>query len=140
MPSRTVPQGISALLACNMQGELAQNVANMNRALARVDTGEVTIAVRDAHLDGMDVRAGAVIGLLNDVLSAEGATPDEVVFTLLQQMDATEAEVITIFFGDLVDEAAAEALGQSIEAAYPEQAVEVVFGGQPHYHYIISAE
>ncbi len=140
VPSRTVPQGISALLAFNMQASLAENASAMARALANSDTGEVTIAVRDAHIDGVDVRTGDVIGLLNDTLTTKGDTPEEVVFNLLAQMDADQAEVITVYYGDQVDEATAEALSTDITERYGSQELEVISGGQPHYHYIISTE
>ncbi len=140
VPSRTVPQGISALLAFNLQASLADNVLSMTRALANADTGEVTVAVRAAHIDGIDVQAGDVIGLLNDTLTTKADTPEEVVFNLLAQMDADQAEVITVYYGDPVDQATAEALGAHIVERYSAQELEVISGGQPHYHYIISTE
>jgi len=140
IPSRTAPQGISALLAFNMQASLDDNVATMARALAAIDTGEVTVAVRDAQIDGMEVRAGDVIGLLNDTLTTNGASPQEVVFNLLAQMDAGQAEIITVYYGDQIDAAMAAALGGEIAAIYPGQELEVIAGGQPHYHFILSTE
>jgi hypothetical protein len=140
VPSRTVPQGISALLAFNLQASLAENVAIMNRALTAIATGEVTVAVRDASIDGVDVRAGDIIGLLNDTLTTKGQTPQEVVHMLLAQMDAHQAEMITVYYGQDVDADTAEALGVDLAAVYPEQEIEVISGGQPHYHFIISAE
>ena len=140
VPSRTVPQGISALLAFNLQASLADNASTMTHALANADTGEVTVAVRDAHIDGVDVQAGDVIGLLNDILTTKGDTPEEVVFNLLEQMDADQAEVITVYYGDQIDEATAEALSTHIAERYGAQELEVISGGQPHYHYIISTE
>lgn len=140
VPSRTVPQGISALLAFNLQANLADNVAQMTRALERIATGEVTTAVRDASVEGVEVRAGDIIGLLNDVLTTKGKTAEEVVKLLLAQMHAHQAEVITLYYGAEVTAEAAQALGNEIERLYPDQEVEVIFGGQPHYHYIVSAE
>ena len=140
MPRRTVPQGISALLAYNLQAGLAENARAMSQALSNIDTGEVTVAVRDASIDGVDVQAGDVIGLLNDTLTARGSTPHEVALTLLKQMEAQQAEIITIYYGEQVTADAVEALGAQVMALYPEQEVEVINGGQPHYHYIISAE
>jgi hypothetical protein len=140
IPSRTAPQGISALLAFNMQSDLDDNLATMTRALAAIDTGEVTVAVRDAQIDGIEVRTGDVIGLLNDTLTTNGASPEEVVFNLLAQMGASQAEIITVYYGDQIDASAAEALGDRIAATYPDQEVEVIAGGQPHYHFILSTE
>jgi hypothetical protein len=140
IPSRTAPQGISALLAFNMQASLDDNIATMTRALSAIDTGEVTVAVRDAQIDGLEVKADDVIGLLNDTLTTRGASSQEVVFNLLAQMDAGQAEIITVYYGDLIDAATAEALGEKIAASYPDQEVEVIAGGQPHYHFILSTE
>lgn len=140
VPTRTVPQGISALLAVNMQASLEENVAAMERAMTEIDTGEVTVAVRAASVDGIDVRPGDVIGLLNDTLTTKGETPEQVVLLLLGQMDAHLAEIITVYYGDQIEPAQAEALGAEIGAIYADQDVEVLAGGQPHYHYIVSSE
>lgn len=140
VPSRTAPQGISALLAFNMQADLEQNVALMTTALANINTGEVTVAVRDAEIDGLAVQTGDVIGLLNDILTSRDTTDAAVVFDLLEQMQASDAEIITVYYGNDVDAHTARQLGERIMATYPDQEVEVVAGGQPHYHYILSAE
>jgi DAK2 domain fusion protein YloV len=140
VPSRTAPQGISALLAFNLQASLAENAAAMTSALASIDTGEVTQAVRAAEIDGLVVQVGDVIGLLNDRLTAVGASPEAVVFDLLAQMQAGEAEIITVYTGDQIDARAGQALGAQIAAVYPDQELEVIAGDQPHYHYILSVE
>lgn len=140
VPSRTVPQGISALLAFNLQASLEENVAAMSRAMAHINTGEVTVAVRDAIIDGIDVKVGDVIGMLNDALTTKGATANEVALMLLAQMDVSRAEIITIYFGADTPEAVAQALGAEVRRLYPDQEVEVIDGGQPHYLYIISTE
>jgi dihydroxyacetone kinase-like predicted kinase len=140
IPSRTAPQGISALLAFNLQASLDDNIATMTRALAAIDTGEVTVAVRNAEIDGLSVQAGEVIGLLNDVLTTSGVSPEQVVFNLLAQMNAGQAEIITVYYGEQVDAGTAGSLGAAIAAVYPDQEIEVIAGGQPHYHYILSTE
>ncbi|MCB0241319.1 MAG: DAK2 domain-containing protein, partial [Anaerolineae bacterium] len=140
VPSRTIPQGINAVLAITVQDDLDKNVNNMTGALTDVITGEVTIAVRDASFDGVDVKKGDAIGLLDDRLSARGDNPAAVLFTLLEQMDAGDAENITVYHGDQIDSTAAETLEQQLIAAYPDQRIEIIYGGQPHYHFIISTE
>jgi dihydroxyacetone kinase-like predicted kinase len=140
VPSKSIPQGISALLALNPHGELEHNVAAMTAALGHVQTGEVTVAVHDAHFDGIQVRAGDVIGLLNDVLSATASTAAAVVQTLLEQMRAADLEVITLYYGQPVAAEEATGLQEALRQLYPDQEIEVVAGGQPFYHYIISAE
>jgi DAK2 domain fusion protein YloV len=138
--SKSIPQGISALLALNPNADLERNIHTMTLATASVQTGEVTTAVHDAHFDGIEVRTGDIIGLLNDTLSAKGSTSDEVVKQLLQQMKASDLEVITLYFGQPVTAAAARTLQQELIRLYPNQEVEMFDGGQPFYHYIISAE
>ena len=140
VPSRTLPQGISALLAFNPQVSLEENARNMEAALRAVETGEITIAIRDAEFDGLRVSTGDVIGLHNNVLSARGDSVSAVMDQLLAQMRAAEAEVITIYYGQSVTREEAEAMADRVRAAYPNQEVELVDGGQPHYHYILSVE
>jgi DAK2 domain fusion protein YloV len=140
VPSRTLPQGISALLAFNPQVGLEENARNMEAALRAVETGEITIAIRDAEFDGLRVSAGDVIGLHNNALSARGDSVSAVMDQLLAQMRAAEAEVITIYYGQPVTREEAEAMADRVRAAYPNQEVELIDGGQPHYHYIFSVE
>jgi uncharacterized protein len=138
--AKTVPQGISALLALNPNADLAHNVQSMNTALTHVQTGEVTTAVHDAHFDGIQVHAGDMIGLLNDQLTARGDDDAAVVKELLDQMHAGDLEIITLYFGQPVTAAGAEQMRNELRELYPDQEIEVVDGGQPFYHYIISAE
>ncbi len=140
VPSKSIPQGISALLALNPHAALEQNVQVMTHALQHVQTGEVTIAVQDAHFDGVSVKAGDVIGLLNDQLTTTGPSADAVVHTLLEQMDAANLEVITLYYGEPVTKEQAADLRAVVQEAYPDQEIEAIDGGQPFYHYIISAE
>jgi hypothetical protein len=140
VPSKSIPQGISALLALNLHVDLDHNVAAMTSALGQVQTGEVTVAVQDARFDGIQVRAGDVIGLLNDTLSATGSSAAAVAQMLLEQMGAADLEVITLYYGQPIAAAEASALRESLCELYPNQEIEVVDGGQPFYHYIISAE
>ena len=145
VPSKSVPQGISGLLALNLHAELDHNVRTMTAALSHVQTGEVTVAVQDAHFgsfpnDSIDVKAGDVIGLLNDNLTTTGPNAEEVVKILLEQMAAEELEVITLYYGEPTNAETAEALQAALGESYTAQEIEIVNGGQPFYHYIISAE
>jgi len=140
VPSRSIPQGISALLAYNPQQNLARNVERMTAALDNVQTGEVTVAVQDAHFNGIEIKAGDVIGLLNDTLTAKGSSSEEVVLKLLEQMGAAELEVITLYYGQPVSPEEAERLRARLNELFPNQEIELINGGQPFYHYIISAE
>jgi dihydroxyacetone kinase-like predicted kinase len=112
----------------------------MSAALGQVQTGEVTVAVQDARFDGIEVRAGDIIGLLNDRLTAKGPDSGTVVEELLRQMGAEEMEIITLYYGEPVTVEEANALKARLHALYPNQEIEIVAGGQPFYHYIVSAE
>ena len=140
VPSKSVPQGISALLALTPHADLARNVHAMTAALGSVQTGEVTIAVQDARFDDIEVHSGDVIGLLNDELTAKGPDSTAVVRTLLDQMGAAEREIITLYYGQPVTAQEADALLAELSGLFPDQEIEIVSGGQPFYHYIISAE
>jgi len=140
VPTRSIPQGISALLALSSHADLERNLRTMASAIDSVQSGEVTIAVQDAHFDGIEVTVGDVIGLLNDKLTATGPDSQSVVKELLQQMNARELEVITLYYGQPVMPAEAEALLNELRAEYAGQEIEIINGGQPFYHYIISAE
>ncbi len=140
VPSKSIPQGISALLALNLHADLARNAAAMTQATRQVRTGEVTTAAHNARFDGIEVTAGEIIGLLDDKLTCKGPEPAEVVADLLEQMGAADLEVITLYFGEPVTSAQATDLREALSELYPDQEIEVVEGGQPFYHYIISAE
>jgi DAK2 domain fusion protein YloV len=136
----TVPQGISALLALNYQAEMAANVRIMGEAAEAIETIEITIAVRSVQIDGMAVEEGEVIGMVNGTLKAKGASPAQVTKTTLEQIGAEDFEIITLYYGESITEEQAQQLASELESLYPEQEIEVVDGGQPHYYYILSAE
>lgn len=140
VPTRTIPQGIAAQLAFNVQADLPTNVAAMEQAARHIQTGEVTIATRAVEINGLQVEPGQVIGLLNDDLTAVGQTVEEVVLQLLEQMETSSREIITLYYGEGVAAHQAEQLAEIIRRRFPDQEVEVVEGGQPHYPYILSVE
>jgi len=140
VPTRTIPQGVSALLAFNYQADLDANARAMEQAAGEVQTGEITIATRSVQLNGVDVKEGEAIGLLNDNLVASDRSPEQVIEEVLRQMKAEEYEIITIYYGENATQKEAEALATQISQDYPEQEIELVNGGQPHYIYILSAE
>jgi len=140
VPSKSIPQGINALLAYNYQANLETNAQMMERATQGVQTAEITTATRGARINGVNVEEGGIIGLLDGVLTASGSALEEVVQEMLCQMKADEQEIITIYYGEGVTAAEAERLADGIRASCPDQEVELVHGGQPHYHYILSAE
>jgi uncharacterized protein len=140
VPSKTIPQGIAAILAFNDQRSLEANAQAMETATHHVLTGEITMATRAIEYNGIDVEEGHVIGLLNDELTAANETIEETLFTLLDQMAAENLEIVTLYFGNNTTRATAEKLAELIREKYSHLEVEIVEGGQPHYYYIISAE
>jgi hypothetical protein len=140
VPSRFVPQGIAALLALNYQADLETNVEAMQRAMEDVETGEITLATRSATVNGVAVADGEVIGLHNGELKVSGATIEEVTRDVLSAMDSRDREIITLYYGEDIGEEEAHELADLLREDWPGQDVEVIPGGQPHYHYIISVE
>ena len=140
VPTSTIPQGISALLAFNYQADLRTNVDLMERAASQIQTIEITNAVRAVEINGLKIREGQYIGLLNGELVEAGSELQLVAQAVLQRVDIHRYEVITVYWGDAVTQQQGEGLASWIAERYPDQEVELVEGGQPHYPYIISAE
>ena len=140
VPTRTVPQGIAALLSFNAEGELDSAVETMTSARLVVSTGEITNATRSIQIDGVDVREGQFIGLIDGVLSVSGDTLNTLVKDLLWRMHVTDRELVTMYYGADRSPDEAEALAEMLREAYPAQEFEVFEGGQPHYFYILSVE
>jgi len=140
VPTRFVPEGISALLSLNYQADLETNVESMKRAMDEVETVEVTVATRSATINGVEVSEGGVIGLHDGELAASGNGIEGVTRQVLRDVGSEDAEIITLYFGEDVSEKEARALAELLEEDWPEQEFEVIPGGQPHYQYIISIE
>jgi DAK2 domain fusion protein YloV len=136
----SVPQGITALLALNYQADLATNTEIMTEAAQDIETAEITTAVRSVQIDGIPVQEGEVIGLVNGKLKARGDSPGQVTVDVLAEMQVDNFEIITLYYGESITPDEAQKLADQIEERFPEQEVEVVDGGQPHYFYILSAE
>jgi len=140
VPTRTLPQGVAALIAFNYEGTLEENVQAMEEAEAGVETVEITKAVRSTQIKGLKIKRGQFIGIVNDKeLVAAGDSITEVLFEALGKTDIKSAEIVTLYYGADVEAAQAEQIVQEIHK-YPEKQVEMVSGGQPHYSYIISLE
>lgn len=140
VPTKSIPQGIAALAAFTFGADLDTNAADMTEAATAARTGEVTRAVRAATIGGVAVKAGQVIGLMDDVLTVSGTDRAAVTLDLLDAMGAAESELITLYSGADVSQQTAAAVRDAVQARYTEAAVEVVAGGQPHYDFIVSVE
>jgi DAK2 domain fusion protein YloV len=140
VPSRTVPQGLAAMLALQPDGEVAEVAERMTQALSQVKTGEITIAVRNVEIDGVNVKDGQVIALLDGKLVISTSSVEEGCLGLLEKADALEHEIITLFYGQDMQRNEANRIADIVRAKYPKQEVEVQEGGQPHYQFIIAVE
>jgi dihydroxyacetone kinase-like predicted kinase len=140
VPSRTIPQGLAALLAFNFQGDLESNFNMMNAALSRVRTIELTHAVRAAHVNGVDVQKNKPIALVDGELVAAGEDLSTLLIQILHRTGATESEIISLYYGSDVTPAAAMEMRDRVLNEFPEQEIEVHDGGQPLYPYIVSLE
>ncbi len=140
VPTRTIPQGVVALLAFDYEADFKANAEIMEKALVSVKTIEITRSVRATQINGLKIRRKQPIGLLDGELVAVGDTDLEVANQLFSRLEMDEAEVVTIYYGEEAETAEAEEIGASITDQYPKLQVEVIRGGQPHYNYIISVE
>jgi dihydroxyacetone kinase-like predicted kinase len=140
VPTKTMPQGISAILGFNYQADLETNARVMARAAGDVETIEITTATRDVEMEGVAVKKGQIIGLLNDRLHTAGNSPEEVILAMLGQLDLEDFEIVTIYGGEDVALEETQQLAVRIEDLNADLEVELVVGGQPHYFYILSLE
>lgn len=141
VPTRTVPQGIAALIAFNYEGGMEENVQAMEEAVATVKTVEITEAARSTQLQGLKIKKGQAIAIVDDEnLVAAGDNTAEVLFEALDKAGIESAEVVTVYYGADIEADQAEQVVQKIRDKYPEKQVEMVSGGQPHYRYIVSLE
>jgi DAK2 domain fusion protein YloV len=140
VPTKSVPQGVVALLAFDYEADFNTNARIMENALASVKTIEVTRSVRATKINGLKLKRKQPIALLDDELIAAGETNIEVINKVLSKLSLKQAEVITIYYGSDAEVAEAEQLSAGITEKYPHLQVEVIRGGQPHYSYIVSIE
>lgn len=140
LPTRSMPQGIAALLALNPEMDLDANLAAMEEASRGIRTIEVCRAVRSTRVGGVGVREGEVIAIVDDELRLTAGSPGEAVRQALEELAVEGTSLITLYYGADVGREEAEALGEELRRLYPHHEVEVVFGGQPHYYYIVSLE
>ena len=140
VPTKTAPQGFSAMMALNPDGDLMETAVTMEEALGYVATGEITRATRSVELDGVAVQEGEIIGLVNGRLCASGAELTATITKMLAEMEMDERELVSLYYGQDVTAAEATAVGKQIESLYPDVEVEILPGGQPHYFYILGAE
>jgi DAK2 domain fusion protein YloV len=140
VPTRTVPQGVAALLAFDYEADLETNAQNMNQAQAEVRSIEITRAIRDTRLGRLDIKKNQAIGFLDGDLVTVADKAEEALNQVLERIEPDKAEVVTIYYGADSSTTEAEKVAAAIREGYPQLQVEVVQGGQPHYNYIASVE
>jgi uncharacterized protein len=136
----SVPQGLSAILRYDPDGEYERMVQEMKTALSDVETGEITVATRTVELNGINVEQGHVIALHNGSLVCAAPTLDEACMSLLEKADTDERERVTLFYGANISRQDVNRIVDQIRSAYPSHEIELHDGGQPHYQFIISIE
>ena len=140
IPSRTVPQGLTALV--NFMPDLGpeENTQTMTEEMGNVRTAQITYAVRTTNIDGIDIEEGDIMALGDHGMLAVGKSVDAVALDAMKEMLDEECELVTIYYGADVPEHEAEALRDQTQKQYPDKEIELQYGGQPIYYYLISAE
>ena len=140
IPTKNIPQAVSALVGFNPEATAEENEANMVEALSYVKSGQVTFAVRDTVMNGIEIREGNIIGIAEKELIAAGDEVDEVAKKLVEKLVDEDSAIITLFYGEDVTEEQAEELRGELEEKFEDIDVELYYGGQPLYYYLISVE
>jgi len=140
IPSKTVPQGITALVNFMPDLPVEENVKNMEREMGNVKTAQITYAVRTTNIDGMDIEQGDIMGLGDHGMLAVGKSVETTALDALKELIDENSELVTIYYGSDVSEEEAAVLAEKAGEAFPEAEVELQFGGQPIYYYLISVE
>ena len=142
IPTKTVPQGITAMINFEESRSAQENEVTMTESLASVSTGQVTYAVRDTSIDGKTICNGDIMGIGDKGLLAVGKEIDDTVLEMLEAMlsENDDAELVSLYYGEEISEEQADSLAALIEGRFPDIDVEVQMGGQPVYYYLVSVE
>ena len=140
IPSRSIPEGLAALVAFREDVSFQENVRYMEDILSQTKTGEVTRASRDAKYKDIHIKEGDILGIFDREILFAGKSSEDTTIALLQNMVEMEDEVITIFYGKDISEEESEDLAALVSQRFPDKEIEIHYGGQPYYFYIISVE
>lgn len=140
IPTRTIPQGITAIINYNAEKTPEENFAAMTEGIAGVKTGQITYAVRDTHIDDKEIHEGDIMGIGDHAILAVGKGIGAVALETIRLMSDEDSELISIYYGEDVTEEDAQKFAGEVAEAYPECDVETYSGGQPIYYYVISVE
>ena len=140
IPSKTVPQGITAMINFEASRSVSDNTDAMTEAMQTVSTGQLTYAVRDTSIDGKEIHKDDIMGLYDSGLAAVGQNINNTLLELVDSMVSDESELITLYYGEDISEEDAENVLSELEEKYSDLDVELQMGGQPIYYYIVSVE
>ena len=140
IPTKTVPQGITAMINYLPDLSAEENVEAMEEAITTVKTGQVTYAVRDTKIDDKEIHEGNIMGIGDSGILAVGEELEATTLEMFKELVDDMSEIISIYYGEEVDEAVANELGEKVGEMFPGCDVEVHFGGQPIYYYVVSVE
>ncbi|MEE1227501.1 MAG: DAK2 domain-containing protein [Lachnospiraceae bacterium] len=140
LKTKTVPQGIAAMIGYMPENSVEDNVDSMQDGFADIASGEVTYAVRDTSIDGKEIHQNDIMGIDDDGIKAVGTDLVETTVDLVSQMADEDSEIVSLYYGAEIKEDQAKELAEAIEAKLPDLEVEINYGGQPVYYYMISVE
>jgi hypothetical protein len=140
IPSKTVPQGITAIINYVFDKSPEDNAARMVQEMKRVKSGQVTYAIRDTNIDGKEIKQGNIMGLDDKTIMSVGDDINGTTKELVQKLVDEDSELISLYYGEEVSEEAAEGLSNELMEQFPDLDVEVHYGGQPIYYYLLSVE
>ena len=140
IPTKTVPQGITAVISYMPESDVDTNLEAMQEAIKNVKTGQVTYAVRDTKIDDKEIHEGDIMGIGDQGILAVGQSVEETTKEMLAQLVDEDSELISLYFGQDIQEEEAQAFAQSVEELYPDVDIDVHMGGQPIYYYVLSVE
>lgn len=140
IPTKTIPQGITAVINYVPELSVEENEATMMSEIGNVKTGQVTYAVRDTVIDDKEIKKGDYMGIGDSGILSVGESMVNITEEMISKLVDDSSELISIYYGCDVDEADAEALREDVEKAYPSCDVELQYGGQPIYYYVLSVE
>lgn len=140
IPTKTVPQGIAAVINYAPDKTPEENKELMTEGLEAVRTGQITYAVRDTHIDDKEIHEGDIMGIGDHGILAVGKEIADTTRETVRLMTDEDSELISIYYGEDVSEEDAQALGEALEEEYPDCEIEVYPGGQPIYYYVVSVE
>lgn len=141
LQTRTIPQGLSALLAFDSFADFNANRSGMTKAFERVQTGQITFAARDSEFDGQEIHKGEILALDNGKLSFVEKETEKAAYRLIKRLINSDSEFITIIYGSDISDADAESLRARVEEKFGSRMdISLISGGQPVYYYIISVE